>query len=131
MIQIYIDNKLIDLDNTNISLQKEFTDDVENIPTEVEYSFSISIPTTLNNKEIFGFIDTFDVSNKFSRLYNAELYVDESLIMKGNFKMTSIDSDHFKGNLFSPKNIDFISSESLCKSAFFQSNTFITFRHKF
>lgn len=103
MIQIYIDNKLIDLDNTNISLQKEFEDEVENIPTEIEYSFSISIPTTLKNKEIFGFIDTFDVSNKFSRLYNAELYVDEALILKGKFKMSSIDEGHFKGNLYNPK----------------------------
>lgn len=103
MIQIYIDNKLIDLDNTNISLQKEFEDEVENIPTEIEYSFSISIPTTLKNKEIFGFVDTFDVSNKFSRLYNAELYVDETLIIKGKFKMTSIEDSHFKGNIYNPK----------------------------
>ena len=60
MIQIYIDNKLVDIDNTNISLQKEFATEVENIPTEVEYSYTISLPTSLNNKEIFGFIDVFE-----------------------------------------------------------------------
>ena len=103
MIQIYIDNKLIDLDNTNISLQKEFEDTVENIPTEVEYSYTISIPASLNNKEIFGFTDTFDVPNKFKRLYDAELYVDEVLILKGKFKVTSIEGGYYKGNIYNPK----------------------------
>lgn len=103
MIQIYIDNKLIDLDNTNISLQKEFEDEVENIPTEVEYSYTVSIPATLNNKEIFGFTDTFDVADKFKRLYNADLYVDELLILSGKFKVTSIESGYYKGNIYNPK----------------------------
>ena len=103
MIQIYIDNKIIDLDNTNISLQKEFKSEIENIPTDIEYSYTISIPCTLRNKEIFGFIDVFDVANKFSRIYNAELYVDETLILSGKFKISSIEDEHYKGNLYNPK----------------------------
>ncbi len=103
MIQIYIDNKLIDLDNTNISLQKEFATEVENIPTDVEYSYTISIPASLNNKRVFGFVDTFDVGQKFSRIHNADLYVDEVLILKGKFKMTSIEDGVFKGNIYTPK----------------------------
>ena len=103
MIEIYIDNKLVELDNTNISLQKEFSDEVENIRTDIEYSYTISLPTSMTNKEIFGFVDTFDVGNKFARLYNAELYVDNTLILSGKFKMTSIDEEHFKGNIYNPK----------------------------
>lgn len=103
MIQIYIDNKLVDLDNTNISLQKEFEDEVENIPSEIEYSYTVSIPATLNNKEIFEFVDTFDVANKFKRLYNADLYVDEQLILSGKFKVTSIEDGYYKGNIYNPK----------------------------
>jgi len=103
MIEIYIDNKLVELDNTNINLQKEFSDEVENITTDIEYSYTISLPTSLNNKEIFGFVDTFDVGNKFARIYNAELYVDNTLILSGKFKMTSIEDGHFKGNIYSPK----------------------------
>lgn len=103
MVQIYIDNKLIDLDNTDISLQKEFEDEVENIPTEVEYSYTVSIPATMNNKEIFGFVDAFDVADKFKRLYNADLYVDELLILSGKFKVTSIESGYYKGNIYNPK----------------------------
>lgn len=103
MIEIYIDNKLVELDNTNISLQKEFSDEVENIRTDIEYSYTISLPTSMTNKEIFGFVDTFDVGNKFARLYNADLYVDNTLILSGKFKMTSIDEEHFKGNIYSPK----------------------------
>ncbi len=103
MIQIFIDGKLVDLDNTNISLQKEFEDEVENIPTEIEYSYTMSIPTTMNNKEIFGFAETFDVADKFKRLYNADLYVDEQLILSGKFKVTSIESGYYKGNIYNPK----------------------------
>lgn len=103
MIQIYIDNRLIDLDKTNISLQKEFEDVVENIPTEIEYSYTISIPATMNNREIFGFTDVFDVADKFKRLYNADLYVDEQLILTGKFKVTSIEGGYYKGNLYNPK----------------------------
>lgn len=103
MIEIYIDNKLVELDNTNISLQKEFSDEVENIRTDIEYSYTISLPTSMTNKEIFGFVDTFDVGNKFARLYNADLYVDNTLILSGKFKMTSIDEEHFKGNIYNPK----------------------------
>lgn len=103
MVEIFIDNKLIDLDNTNISLQKEFENVVENIPTEVEYSYTISIPASMTNKEIFGFVDTFDVPSKFSRLYDAQLYVDGTLILSGKFKMTSIESGYYKGNIYNPK----------------------------
>lgn len=103
MIEIYIDNELVDVGKTNISLQKEFSDEVENIPTDVEYSYTITLPATERNKKIFGFVETFDVANKFKRLYNAELYVDEQLIMSGKFKMTSIESDSYKGNIYIPK----------------------------
>lgn len=102
-IQLYIENKLTDYDeNTFITMQKEFEDDDENIVTEVEYSYSISLPTSINNRKIFGFINIFDVPNKFSRLYNAELYVDEILILKGKLRLTEIDDEYFKGNLYNP-----------------------------
>ena len=103
MIQIFIDNKLVDLDNTNISLQKEFSDEIENIVSEIEYSYTVSIPATMNNKEIFGFADVFDVANKFKRLYNADLYVDEVLVLSGKFKVTSIEEGYYKGNIYNPK----------------------------
>ena len=102
-LQLYVENQLCDFDqNTYFTLQKEFEDEAELIVKEVEYSYTISIPTSINNKRIFGFIDTFDVANKFSRIYDAELYVDEILILKGKLKLSEIDSEYFKGNLYNP-----------------------------
>ena len=102
-IQLYVENQLCDFDkNTYFTLQKEFEDEEELIVKEVEYSYTISIPTSVNNKRIFGFIDSFDVANKFSRIYDAELYVDEILILKGKLKLSEIDDEYFKGNLYNP-----------------------------
>ncbi len=102
-IQLYIENQLCDFDSkTYLSLQKEFEDETELIVKEIEYSYQISIPTSSRNKQIFGYIDDFDVPNKFGRVYDAELYVDEILILKGKLKLTEIDSEYFKGNLYNP-----------------------------
>lgn len=102
-IQLYVENQLCDFDkNTYFTLQKEFEDEAELIVKEIEYSYTISIPTSVNNKRIFGFIDSFDVANKFSRIYDAELYVDEILILKGKLKLSEIDNEYFKGNLYNP-----------------------------
>lgn len=102
-IQLYVENQLCDFDSkTYITLQKEFDNEAELIVTEVEYSYTIEIPTSVRNKQIFGFIDSFDVSNKFGRIYNAELYVDEMLILKGKLKLSGIDAEYFKGNLYKP-----------------------------
>lgn len=102
-IQLYIEGKLCDFDKkTYINLQKEFQDEQELIVKEIEYSYTISIPTSDRNKQILGYIDSFDVPNKFGRVYDAELYVDEILIMKGKLKLSEIDSEYFKGNLYKP-----------------------------
>lgn len=105
-IQLYVENRLCDFDtNTYFTLQKEFEEEEELIVKEVEYSYTISIPTSTKNKEIFGFIDTFDVANKFGRIYDAELYVDEMLILKGKLKLSEIADGYFKGNLYNPANV--------------------------
>lgn len=103
-IQLYIENELADFDKkAYITLQKEFQNEQELIVKEIEYSYTIEIPTSARNKKIFGFIDSFDVPNKFARLYNAELYVDEILILKGKLKLNEIDKEYFKGNLYNPQ----------------------------
>ncbi len=77
-IQLYVEKQLWDVDKKSIfSLQKEFSDETELIVKEIEYSYTLSIPTSQRNRKIFGFKDTFDVPNKFSRIYDAELYVNE------------------------------------------------------
>ena len=105
-IQLYVENQLCDFDSkTYFTLQKEFEDEAENIVKEIEYSYTLSIPTSIKNKKIFGFIDSFDVANKFGRIYDAELYVDEILILKGKLKLSEIDNEYFKGNLYNPASV--------------------------
>ena len=102
-VQLYIENQLCDFDKgTYFTLQKEFEDEAQLIVKEIEYSYTISIPTSTRNKRILGFIDDFDVPNKFGRVYDAELYVGEILILKGKLKLSEIDGEYFKGNLYNP-----------------------------
>ena len=102
-IQLYVEKQLCDVDKKSIfSLQKEFSDETELIVKEIEYSYTLSIPTSQRNRKIFGFKDTFDVPNKFSRVYDAELYVNEMLILRGKLKLREIDGEYFKGNLYNP-----------------------------
>lgn len=102
-LELYIENELCDFDkSTYVALQKEFEDEQELIVKEIEYSYTISIPTSPTNKRIFGYISTFDVPNKFGRIYNAELYVDGVLILRGKFKLSGIERQYFKGNLYNP-----------------------------
>lgn len=102
-IQLYIENQLCDFDkHTYFTLQKEFEDEAELIVKEIEYSYTIEIPTSIKNRRIMGFINDFDVPAKFGRIYDAELYVDEILILKGKLKLSEIDDEYFKGNLYNP-----------------------------
>lgn len=103
MIQLYIDGQLTELNDTSIMLQKEFDNSFDKIVVDAEFSYSIEIPSTLTNDKIFNFASTFDTSNKFVRIYDAELYSDDNLIIKGKFKLSEITSTSYKGNLYSPK----------------------------
>lgn len=103
MIEIYIDNTLIEMDNESIVLQKEFSDEIQNIVTDVEFSYTVEIPSTLNNDKVFNFASTFDVGNKFSRVYDCDLYADNTLLLSGKFKLSSIEDGYYKGNIYNPK----------------------------
>ena len=103
MIEIYIDNTLIEMDNDSIVLQKEFSDEIQNIVTDVEFSYTVEIPSTLNNDKVFNFASTFDVGNKFSRVYDCDLYADNTLLLSGKFKLSEIDNGYYKGNIYNPK----------------------------
>lgn len=103
-IQLIVENQLCDFDNKSYTtLQKEFISEDELIVKEVEFSYTISIPVSARNMQIFGFRNTFDVGNKFGKIYNAELYANEVLIIRGKLKLTEITKEYFKGNLYVPQ----------------------------
>lgn len=103
MIQLFIQNTLVDVDDKlSIVLSKVFQDTSFEI-VDATYSYSLQLPITINNKSIFEYQDNIDVLDKFNKNYQAQLYVDENLILDGNFLLTRIDSDYYSGNLYIPK----------------------------
>ena len=96
-ILLYINHKKADIEgNQSIFLDKSF------VNGESEFSYSIKLPSTLNNQEIFGFASVFDVPKKFSRRYQCTLSVDEILVMEGYFVMSSIENGYYVGNIIVP-----------------------------
>lgn len=103
MIQLYINGKLCDIDEElDIQLEKDFDNSEEHIIEEAEYSFETDLPITDRNREAFGFVDVFDVGNKFNQVYDAILNVDESNILVGKFILSEINSEYYSGNLYVP-----------------------------
>lgn len=102
-VHLYIDNQTVDLDEAlDIRLNKEFQDPESLIITDVNYSYEIELPVTLTNRTIFGFPDVVSVHDKFSRVYDAQLYADEVLLLDGKFLINEIDNESYKGNLYVP-----------------------------
>lgn len=103
MVQLYINGKLCDIDEEmDIQLEKDFDNSSEHIIEEAEYSFEMELPITDGNREAFGFVDVFDVGNKFNQVYDAILNVDESNILVGKFIIEEIDNEYYSGNLYVP-----------------------------
>lgn len=100
-ILLYINNKKADIDsNQSIFLDKSF------INGESEFSYSINLPSSDNNQEIFGYASVFDVPKKFSRRYQCTLSVDEILVMEGYFVLSSIEKNYYVGNIIVPVRSD-------------------------
>ena len=102
-IELYIQNQLVELDDQfNVRLNKELYSAEELSNKDVSYSFTVNIPTTQHNREIFNYSDIEEVPNKFGQVYQAELYVNSTLILSGNYINQEIDEDYYSGNLYTP-----------------------------
>lgn len=103
-IELYIDNKLCDLDKSDLSirLKRQFFK-----PTELNYkdsqkSYNINLPSTPINDAIFKYTNVEETEDKFSTLLDARLYIDGILILDGSFRLTQIARDSYQGNLGIP-----------------------------
>lgn len=102
-VSLYIDSKNVDLnEDVAIRLNKEFEDPESLIITDVNYSYEVELPVTTNNRSVFGFSDIVSVTDKFNRVYDAQLYADEVLLLDGKFIINEIDVETYKGNLYVP-----------------------------
>lgn len=103
MVQLFIEGKPVDIDEEfEIRLEKDFDDSDVHVVEESHYSFEVELPITIKNREAFGFVDVFDVSNKFGKVYNAVLNVDDVNILDGKFIMEEISDKYYSGNLYVP-----------------------------
>lgn len=105
-IELYINRRLCDIqspEKLGVRLNRVLINPAELSTKDAQYSYSITIPTTPGNDEIFGYANVEEVKNKFNRHYTAQLYVDSVRVFDGRFKLSEIDSaGNYKGNLVVP-----------------------------
>jgi hypothetical protein len=104
-IELYINNQLCDIDNPSsfgVYLKKQFINPAELNTKDAQKSYSISLPATPNNNEIFSYVNVEEVQGKFNIYPNAKLYVRGVLILDGKFRISEITKQYYKGNLGIP-----------------------------
>ena len=103
--ELYVNNQLCDIVSPyelGVRFQREILIPSEITTKDVQYSFTIKLPTSATNNKIFNFANVEEVKNKFNYEYNAILIVDSITVFTGKFKITEIDEDTYKGNLYIP-----------------------------
>lgn len=103
-IELYINNKLCDLDSSNLSilLKRQLFNPSELNTKDAQKSYSITLPATPRNNEIFRHTNVEEVGDKFRIYDNSRLYVDGVLILDGKFRLSEITRNSYKGNLGVP-----------------------------
>lgn len=103
-VELYIANQLCDLPKPDlgIRLRRQFFNPKELSTKDSQKSYSITLPTTPRNNEIFQHKNVEETIGKFTLYPDARLYVNGILIMEGKFRLTEISSEGYKGNLGVP-----------------------------
>jgi len=106
-IQLYIANKLCDLGSSDlaVTLKRQFLNPEALNTKDAQKSYSVTIPATPTNNNIFSYVNVEEVGNKFKIYDNARLYVGGVLIFNGKFRLAEITRDGYRGHLGVPKAI--------------------------
>lgn len=104
-IELYIANKLCDLNSSDLGivLKRQFITPESLSVKDAQKSYSITLPATNTNNEIFNYVNVEEVGDKFSIYPDAKLYVGGVLVLEGKFRLSEITKDGYKGNLGVPK----------------------------
>ena len=104
-LEIVVNGVLVDLFNegVNLRMNKIINDPTKISTTQAEYSFTFNLPITPTNSKVFNFANISSKMNKFSGRYKCEVYADGILIFNGTIKISEIDDESFKCNLFKSK----------------------------
>lgn len=103
-IELYINDRIVDLrPGDNISIKKQFQDPSDLIRKLIAYSYTIKIPCTQRNNNIFGNKSTANVKDKFSQIYDGKLYCDGFLVLDGKLVVNKITTENYECNLYIPE----------------------------
>lgn len=103
-IELYIAGQLCDLEKADlgIRLRRQLFNPKELSTKDSQKSYSITLPATPRNNEIFQHKNVEETVGKFTFYPDARLYVNGILIMEGKFRLSSISTDGYRGNLGVP-----------------------------
>lgn len=104
-IELYIDQQLCDIDNAenfSVYLKRQLLNPAELSTKDAQRSYDITLPASATNNKIFGYINTEEVSGKFTNIYDAVMYIGSVKVFDGKFKLTKITADSYTGNLGIP-----------------------------
>lgn len=102
-IELYINDALTDLaKNFSVRLNRQLINPAELNTKDAQFSFSISLPPTANNHKAMAFANIEEIKGKFNKLYKATLIINSVRIFIGNFRLTEVSSEGYKGNLYVP-----------------------------
>lgn len=103
-IELYIAGQLCDLEKADlgIKLRRQLYNPKELNTKDSQKSYSITLPATARNNEIFGHKNVEETVGKFTLYPDARLYVNNILILNGKFRLSEISSKGYRGNLGVP-----------------------------
>lgn len=104
-IELYINQQLCDIEspkNFSIYMKRQFINPAELNTKDAQKSYSITLPATSKNNEIFSYVNVEEIRGKFKIYDNVKLYVGGVLVLDGKFMLTEVGKDYYKGNLGVP-----------------------------
>lgn len=102
--ELYINGKLVDTGgDLGVRLNRKLIDPGAVNTVDAQYSYTVSLPATQRNTEAFNYATVEETRDKFNRVYKAQLIINSVRIFgPGLFRLTSINEDGIKGQLYLP-----------------------------
>lgn len=102
-IELYINKTLTDLaPDFGVRLNRQLLNPAELNTKDAQYSYSIFLPATDVNNEVFRYANVEETADKFNTNYAAELIIGGVQVFTGNFRPSEISARGYKGNLYIP-----------------------------
>lgn len=102
-IELYINGELCDTGkNFGVRLKRQLINPAELNTKDAQASYSVTLPITPTNDRLFSFSSIEETKGKFNRGYTAELIINSYRVFSGNFRLSEINRDGYKGNLVIP-----------------------------